>query len=240
MAAGSDRRVSDAEREAVAAALGMHFAAGMLTMNEFRARLNAVHAAGTADELARVTADLPAGDPGTPGAGAGAGPGGSPAAGAGLGALTSCGQRALGRILAVAAVLAASAVTGVILLVAALAGHGGLLAPGLILLFAPAGLLAATAGALVWAGRRAWRSAAWLEEVPAAPGMPRAGGPARALRVLAVSRLFLRLAALAGRPLRPHGPRRGTHRGSREATAWFQDEPGGEWHQARVRGGNGQ
>jgi hypothetical protein len=154
--------------------------------------------------------------------------------------LASAGRRALGRILAVAAMLAASAVTGVILLIGALAGHGGLLVPGLILLFAPAGLLAAAAGALVWAGRRAWRNTAWLEEVPAAPGVPWEGGPARALRVLAVSRLFLRLAALAGRPLRPHGLRQGTHRGSREATAWFQDEPGGEWRQARVRGGNRQ
>ena len=60
MATGADWRVGDAEREAVAEQLREHYAAGRLTIDEFRARLDAAYSATTAAGLSRVTADLPA------------------------------------------------------------------------------------------------------------------------------------------------------------------------------------
>lgn len=230
MTAGSDRWVSDAQREAAATALGMHLAAGRLSMEEFRARLEAVYAATTASELAQVTADLPVGGAGVPGMGTG------PVAGGDIGSLASRGRRVVGRILGTVALLLATGVAGVILLLAALAGHGSLLVPGLVLLLAPVALVALTAGALVWAGRRAWRSGAWMEAVPAAAGMPGAGRAARAVRLMLVSGMFMRLARRVRHPLRvTRGRRPGRSPRPRQAAAWFQDEPGGEWHRARVR-----
>ena len=64
MATGAQWRVGDAEREAVAGQLREHYAAGRLSIDEFRARLDAAYAARTADQLTRVTADLPAAGPG--------------------------------------------------------------------------------------------------------------------------------------------------------------------------------
>ena len=58
MATGADWRVGDAEREAVAEQLREHYAAGRLTIDEFRARLDAAYSATTAAGLSRVTADL--------------------------------------------------------------------------------------------------------------------------------------------------------------------------------------
>ena len=66
MATGADWRVGDAEREAVAEQLREHYAAGRLTIDEFRARLDAAYSATTAAGLSRVTADLPAAGPGRP------------------------------------------------------------------------------------------------------------------------------------------------------------------------------
>lgn len=59
MAAGSGVRISDADREAVATSLREHYARGRLTLEEFQQRLDAVFAAKTDVELARVTHDLP-------------------------------------------------------------------------------------------------------------------------------------------------------------------------------------
>jgi hypothetical protein len=52
-------RVGDAERDAVAADLGEHYAAGRLTLDELHQRLDAVFAAKTAGQLTRIMADLP-------------------------------------------------------------------------------------------------------------------------------------------------------------------------------------
>jgi hypothetical protein len=52
-------RVGDAERERTAAAMGEHFAAGRLTRAELDERLAAAWAARTAEDLDRLTADLP-------------------------------------------------------------------------------------------------------------------------------------------------------------------------------------
>ncbi len=60
MAQSPDLRVSDSEREAAAAELREHFAAGRLTDDELSERLGAAYAARTAGDLASVRADLPA------------------------------------------------------------------------------------------------------------------------------------------------------------------------------------
>jgi hypothetical protein len=53
-------RAADADREAVAATLGEHMAAGRLTVAEYDERLARVYAAKTYGELDELTADLPA------------------------------------------------------------------------------------------------------------------------------------------------------------------------------------
>jgi hypothetical protein len=66
MATGAEWRVGDAEREAVTEQLREHYAAGRLTIDEFRARLDAAYSATTAAGLSRVTTDLPARHGGPP------------------------------------------------------------------------------------------------------------------------------------------------------------------------------
>lgn len=71
MASGSNMRVGDAEREAVAAQLREHYADGRLTLDELNERLDQAFAARTRADLTAVTRDLPVtGRPfGTAGAG---------------------------------------------------------------------------------------------------------------------------------------------------------------------------
>jgi hypothetical protein len=52
-------RIGDAERDAAAADLGEHYAAGRLTLDELHERLDAVFSAKTFSHLTRVMADLP-------------------------------------------------------------------------------------------------------------------------------------------------------------------------------------
>jgi uncharacterized protein DUF1707 len=52
-------RIGDAERDAAAADLGEHYAAGRLTLDELNERLDAVFAAKTNGQLIRIMADLP-------------------------------------------------------------------------------------------------------------------------------------------------------------------------------------
>ena len=59
MAPAPGLRIGDAEREATAAGLREHFAAGRLTLEEFQHRLGAVFAAKTEGDLSAVTHDLP-------------------------------------------------------------------------------------------------------------------------------------------------------------------------------------
>lgn len=63
MAAESGVRIGDAEREKVATSLREHYASGRLTLDEFQQRLDAVFAAKTDTDLAKITADLPHTDP---------------------------------------------------------------------------------------------------------------------------------------------------------------------------------
>jgi hypothetical protein len=52
-------RAADADRAAVAAALGQHMSAGRLTLEEYDERLTRVYAAKTYGELDKLTDDLP-------------------------------------------------------------------------------------------------------------------------------------------------------------------------------------
>ncbi|HTR90420.1 MAG TPA: DUF1707 domain-containing protein [Trebonia sp.] len=52
-------RIGDAERDAAAADLGEHYAAGRLSLDELHERLDAVLAAKTFGQLTRIMADLP-------------------------------------------------------------------------------------------------------------------------------------------------------------------------------------
>jgi len=52
-------RASDEDRGRTAAALGEHYAAGRLTLEEFQERLDKAYAATTVGELDRLMADLP-------------------------------------------------------------------------------------------------------------------------------------------------------------------------------------
>src|SRR5512132_3169346 len=159
MATGADWRAGDAEREAVAGQLREHYAAGRLTIDEFRSRLDAVYSAMTASDLARVTTDLPA----APGPAAARG-------GTGVAPPRYVpGRRRRARPAAL--LLGAGLVTVGVLALGQLP-HGGLLVLAFLLVGVPVALLTALAGALIWIGRRAWRSGAWLEAVPVAVGAP--------------------------------------------------------------------
>ncbi|MGD0374489.1 MAG: DUF1707 domain-containing protein [Streptosporangiaceae bacterium] len=59
MAIGPDLRIGDSDREAAAALLREHYAAGRLTFEEFNQRLDAAFAATTQSQLSQVTRDLP-------------------------------------------------------------------------------------------------------------------------------------------------------------------------------------
>ena len=59
MTAGPGVRISDADREAAASSLREHYARGRLTLEEFQQRLDAVFAAKTDVDLAKINADLP-------------------------------------------------------------------------------------------------------------------------------------------------------------------------------------
>ena len=61
-----DLRVSQAERDVVAAALARHFADGRLTVEEYEERVEAALAARTGRDLEPLLADLPAADPRAP------------------------------------------------------------------------------------------------------------------------------------------------------------------------------
>lgn len=118
-------RASDEDRSRTAAALGEHYAAGRLTLDEFQERLDGVYAATTLGELDHLMADLPVTDLGRlPGARSSL-PGGSPAAsaaarsgtGAGPGGRVRPGGRAVWRFW-----LAISVVAFVIWLLSAASG----------------------------------------------------------------------------------------------------------------------
>jgi len=185
MAMGADWRAGDAEREAVTGQLREHYAAGRLTIDEFRARLDRAYSAITVSDLGRVTADLPAVQ-------------GPAAARGGTGAAPPGPRR---RARPAAMLLVAGLVVASALAISQLP-HGGLLVLAFLLVGVPVMLLAALAGALIWIGRRAWRSGAWLEAVPVAMGAPWLGRLIWLARAILVGRAFWRAGERASRPLR--------------------------------------
>ena len=223
MATGADWRVSDAEREAVAEQLREHYAAGRLTIDEFRARLDAAYSATTAAGLSRVTTDLPAA--GLIPAGAAWGVSGAAQPHRVPGPARRRHRGRLAALLVFAGLVTASAV--------ALGSlpHGGLLVLAFLLVVVPMTLLTALAAALIWIGRRAWRSGIWLEALPVAVGMPWLARVMWLARVALVGRAFWRAGERASRPLRARRAYRGHHG---QGHALYQGHPGGEWHQARV------
>jgi len=207
MATGADWRVGDAEREAVVEQLREHYAAGRLTIDEFRARLDAAYSAATAAGAARGVAGA-------------ARPGHT---------AVPARRRHPGR-LATALLVFAGLVTASAVALGSLP-HGGLLVLAFLLVVVPVTLLAALAAALIWVGRRAWRSGAWLEAVPLAVGMPWLSRVIWLARAALVGRAFWRAGERASRPLRARRAYR-QHRG--HGYALYQSHPAGEWHHPRV------
>ena len=66
MANGDHLRIGDADREATAASLREHYAAGRLSLEEFNERIDAAFAATTQAQLRRITGDLPHTPPSAP------------------------------------------------------------------------------------------------------------------------------------------------------------------------------
>ena len=209
MATGTDWRAGDAERTAVTDQLREHYAVGRLSMDEFRARLDAAYAAVTVRDLALVTADLPA----------------SAGQAAGRPSLPRSARRRRRRMVLAALLALAAALTGCALLIGSLP-HGGLLVLVFLLVVLPVLLLAALAGTVIWVGRRAWRSGAWLELVPAAVGLPWLGRLVWLARAALVSRVLWQLGRRAARPFQG--------RRAARSYAHYQRSTGGAWHQARV------
>ena len=224
MATGADWRVGEAEREAVAGQLREHFAAGRLTIDEFRARLDAAYSAATASGLSRVTADLPAAAP-SPATGAARGVTGAARPGPAPGPARRRHPGRLAALLVFAGLVTAGAV--------ALGSlpHGGLLVLAFLLVVVPMTLVTALAAALIWIGRRAWRSGVWLEAIPVAVGLPWLARVMWLARAALVGRAFWRAGERVSLPLRARRAY-GRHRG--HGHALYQGHPGGEWHQARV------
>jgi hypothetical protein len=109
------------------------------------------------------------------------------------------------RFVLMSALAGLAVAAGLIALAVAVWPHG-FLAALLVLLAAPVLLVSLAMATVVWAGRRAWRSAAWLEAVPMATRGPWLS------RVIWAAR-----AALAGRAFRRPG-RRARRRGYQART----------------------
>lgn len=194
----NDVRVSDADREAVAARLREHYAAGRLSLDEFQDRLDAVYKAQVAGELNMVTDGLPHEGvvlpPGTPWDSY---PGGSGYPGGGYAVNVEQMRAAMARVgrrvMLAFAVMTGGALLVIALLITAFMVHGGALGVvvGVLLAILAAGV-AAVAG-LAWLARRLWVRHAWIEAVPLATGQPWLSQVARVARLLLTGRALLRL-----------------------------------------------
>ena len=134
--------------------------------------------------------------------------------------------RRAARFLAWSALAGLAGLLALTALIAALIPHAVLVVI-LIVVAVPVVLLALATAFLVWVGRRAWRSGAWLELVPLASGAPWLKTVIWALRTLLVSRAFWKL----GRRVRRRGAARRYPDGG---YAEYQAYPGGPSHQARA------
>ena len=193
MARHGGAAVTDADRDAAAAQLREHYAAGRLSLGEFQDRLDAAYRAQTARELGTVTDSLPyEGVVIRPGAPWGSYPGGSPLAVAQVRAAVA---RAGRRIMLAFGVVTAGSLLVLTLLITAFLVHGGLLGVvvGALLAILAAGV--AAVGALVWLARRLWRRHAWIEAAPLVAGQPWLSRLARMARLLLTGHALWRVRA---------------------------------------------
>ncbi len=181
--------VTDADREASAAQLREHYAAGRLSLDEFQDRLDAVYRAQTVRELGMVIL------PGAPSRGY---PGGYPLD---VAEMRAAMARAGRRIMLAFGVVTAGSLLVLTLLITAFVVHGGLLGVVVGALLAILAVGVAAVGALVWLARRLWRRHAWIEAAPLVVGQPWLSRVARMARLLltghALWRLRTRLASRA-------------------------------------------
>jgi DUF1707 SHOCT-like domain len=183
--------VTDADREASAAQLREHYAAGRLSLDEFQDRLDAVFRAQTVRELGMVTDGLPRGGlvipPETPWGGALGG------YSLDVAELRAAMARAGRRIMLAFGVVTAGILLVLTLLITAFMVHGGLLGVVVGALLAILAVGVAAAGALVWLARRLWRRHAWIEAVPLVVGLPWLSRVARIARLLLAGHAFWQL-----------------------------------------------
>jgi Domain of unknown function (DUF1707) len=185
--------VTDADREASAAQLREHYAAGRLSLDEFQDRLDAVYRAQTARELGMVTDSLPhEGVMIPPGAPWGSYAGGYPLD---VAEIRAAMARAGRRIMLAFGVVTAGSLLVLTLLITAFLVHGGLLGVvvGALLAILAAGV--AAVAALVWLARRLWRRHAWIEAAPLVIGQPWLSRVARMARLLLTGHTLWRLRA---------------------------------------------
>ena len=199
MARHGGAAVTGADRDAAAAQLREHYAAGRLSLDEFRDRLDAVYRAQTARELGTVTDSLPhEGVVIPPGAQWGSYPGGYPL---NVAEVRAAMARAGRRVMLAFGVVTAGSLLVLALLITAFLVHGGLLGVVVGALLAVLAGGVAAAGALAWLARRLWRRHAWIEAVPLVAGQPWLSRVARMARLLltghALWRLRVRLASRA-------------------------------------------
>ena len=179
--------VTDADREASAAQLREHYAAGRLSLDEFQDRLDAVYRAQTVRDLGRVTDSLPHEGVVIPPAGPWGGyRGGDPVMRAVL-------ARAGRRIMLAFGVVTAGSLLVLTLLITAFMLHGGLLGVVVGALLAIFAVGVAAVGGLVWLARRLWWRHAWIEAVPLVAGQPWLSWVARMARLLFTGRALWQL-----------------------------------------------
>jgi hypothetical protein len=183
--------VTDADREASAAQLREHYAAGRLSLDEFQDRLDALYLAQTVRELGVVTDSLPHEGlvipPGAPRRGY---RGGYPLDVAEMRAALA---RAGRRIILAFGVVTAGILLVLTLLITAFMVHGGLLGIVVGALLAILVVGVAAVGALVWLARRLWLRHAWIEAVPLVAGQPWLSWVARVARLLFTGRALWQL-----------------------------------------------
>jgi len=174
--------VTDADREACAAQLREHYAAGRLSLDEFQDRLDAVYRAQTIRELGTVTDSLPhEGVVIPPEAPWDSYPGGYSLD---IAEMRAAMARAGRRIMLALGIVTAGSLLVLTLLITALVVHGGLLAVVAGALLAILAVGVAAVGALVWLARRLWRRHAWIEAAPLVIGQPWLSQVARMARLL--------------------------------------------------------
>jgi hypothetical protein len=190
MARYGSTAVTDTDRDAIAARLSTHYAAGRLSLDQFHDRLDEVYRAQTSRELGTVTESLPRDTLVIPQGAWASYPGGYPV---NVSRMRAALGRAGRRLMLAFGLVTAGSLLVLTLLVAAFIVHGGLLGylMGALLAILAAGV--AAVGALAWLALRLWRRHAWVEAVPTVAGQPWLSLVARAARVVLTGRALWRL-----------------------------------------------